>query len=108
MLYTSFRFTRAKLEVRGGQVRYPFLHVLQNSRQKRLVSRADEYMIARMLLLLLGVLLLSGWGGRPLMRLLQRRLPHFAIESDQLFLWGGLLLSALSLGLLVLYLFLQP
>ena len=64
--------------------------------------------MTRILLLLLGGLLVIGLWIRPLLRLLQRRWPNFAIEGEQLLLWGGLLLSALSLALLVLYLFLQP
>ena len=109
MLYLSFRFTRAKLEVSDGQVRYSScLHPLQNGRQKSWVHMAGEKMMTRILLLLLGGLLVIGLWIRPLRRWRQRCLPNFALESEQLLLWGGLLLSALSLVLLVLYLCLQP
>jgi hypothetical protein len=38
----------------------------------------------------------------------QARLSQLVTDSDQIVLWGGLLLSALSLGILVLYLLWQP
>jgi len=60
------------------------------------------------LLILLGLLLAVGLWARPLTKVAQQRMPNSAIETEQVLLWGGLFLSALSLGLLVLYLFLQP
>jgi len=54
------------------------------------------------------LLLAVGLWARPLTKVAQQRMPNSAIETEQVLLWGGLFLSALSLGLLVLYLFLQP
>ena len=45
---------------------------------------------------------------RTLKRHWQQRLPTLTVECDQLLLWGSLFLSAVSMGLLVLYLILQP
>ncbi len=60
------------------------------------------------LLILFGLLLAVGLWARPLAKVVQQRIPNSAVESELVLLWGGLFLSALSLGLLVLYLFLQP
>lgn len=60
------------------------------------------------LLILFGLLLVVGLLARLLAKVMQQRMPNSVIESEQVLLWGGLFLSALSLGLLVLYLFLQP
>ena len=60
------------------------------------------------LAVLLGLLLVLAIWGRPLARLMLQRLPHSSVDGEQLLLWGGLLLSALSLAFLVLYLLVQP
>lgn len=61
-----------------------------------------------MVLVLLGLVMTSRLWGRVYMHLRQQRLSTLFVEGDQLLLWGGLLLSALGSGLLVLYLLLQP
>lgn len=61
-----------------------------------------------LMLVLLGLVMTSQLWARVGTYLRQRCLSRFGIEGDQLLLWGGLLLSALGSGLLVLYLLLQP
>ena len=68
----------------------------------------DNNRVMLMLLALLGLAMISRLGSRICARLLQQWLPTVLVEGDQLLLWGGLLLSALSIGLLVLYLLFQP
>lgn len=61
-----------------------------------------------LILVLLGVLMTSRRWTKAHPRLLQQRLSTLFVEGDQLLLWGGLLLSVLGSGVLVLYLLLQP
>lgn len=68
----------------------------------------DNNRVMLMLLALLGLAMTSRLWARIRARLLQQWLPTVLVEGDQLLLWGGLLLSALSIGLLVLYLLFQP
>ena len=61
-----------------------------------------------MVLVLLALVMTSRLWAKVRLRLQQRPLSTLFVEGDQLLLWGGLLLSALGSGLLVLYLLLQP
>lgn len=63
--------------------------------------------IMLIILTLLGLVMTSRLWAKIRARLLQQRLPT-GLEGDQLLLWGGLFLSALGIGLLALYLILQP
>ena len=64
----------------------------------------DNHRIVLMWLALLGLMMTSRLWARLRARLLQQWLPTVLVDGDQLLLWCGLLLSALSIGLLVLYL----
>lgn len=61
-----------------------------------------------MVLVLLALVMTSRLWAKVRLRLQQRPLSTLFVEGDQLLLWGGLLLSVLGSGLLVLYLLLQP
>ena len=68
----------------------------------------DNARLILLVLVLLGVLMTSRRWTKARPRLLQHRLSTLFIEGDQVLLWGGLLLSVLGSGVLVLYLLLQP
>ena len=64
----------------------------------------DNQRVMLMWLALLGLTMTSRLWARLRARLRQPWLPTVLVDGDQLLLWGGLLLSGLSIGLLVLYL----
>lgn len=68
---------------------------------------SDKDRVILTILTLLGLLMTSRLWAWLRARLFQQRLPT-VVEGDQFLLWGGLLLSALGIGLLALYLLLQP
>lgn len=68
----------------------------------------DHARLLLMVLVLLGLVMTSRLWARMYRRLRQQCLSTPFVEGDQLLLWGGLLLSALGSGLLVLYLLLRP
>jgi hypothetical protein len=59
------------------------------------------------LLILICLCLLGGLFVRPITHFVQCYWSHFTYEGDQFLLWSGLLLSALGIGLLVMYLVLR-
>lgn len=68
----------------------------------------DHACLILLVLFLFGVILTSRRWTKVRPRRLQQRLSTIFVEWDQVLLLGGLLLSVLSSGLLVLYLLLQP
>lgn len=59
------------------------------------------------LLILISLWIVGGLFAQPISLLLQHYWPTFAYEGEQLLLWGGVLLSAFAIGLLVMYLVLR-
>jgi hypothetical protein len=59
------------------------------------------------LILLISLLILGSVFANPITAFVQRRLPNRGCEGEQILLWGGMLLAAFVIGLLVMYLFLH-
>jgi hypothetical protein len=60
------------------------------------------------LLVLISLLILGGAFAQPISGFIQQRLPTRGYAGEQFVLWGGMLLTAFMIGLLVMYLFLRP
>jgi hypothetical protein len=58
------------------------------------------------LVVLVSLLIVGGVFADPIAAFVQHRLPNRGYEGGQLLLWGGMLLTAFVIGLLVMYLFL--
>ena len=58
--------------------------------------------------ILVGLWIMGGIFARPITQWLGRYWPIFVYEGEGLLLWGGLLLSGFGIGLLVMYLLLEP
>lgn len=56
------------------------------------------------LIMLVCLYLIGGLFVRPITQFVQHYWPDFAYEGEQFLLWGGVLLSAFGIGLLVMYL----
>jgi hypothetical protein len=59
------------------------------------------------LVVLISLLIVGGVFANPITAFVQQRLPNRGDEGEQLLLWGGMLLTAFVIGLLVMYLFLR-
>lgn len=57
--------------------------------------------------IIIGLLILGGVFVEPITALIRQRFPGFAYEGDTFLIWGGLVISAFVLGLLVMYLLLR-
>lgn len=57
-----------------------------------------------LLFILIGVWIVGGLCAQPITRFVRRYWSMFAYEGEHFLLWGGLLLSAFGVGLLVMYL----
>ena len=60
------------------------------------------------LAILVGLWIIGGIFAHRITSWLGRYWPAFAYEGEGLLLWGGLLLSGFGIGLLVMYLLLEP
>jgi hypothetical protein len=59
------------------------------------------------LIMLISLLILASVFTNAISAFLQKRLPTWRFEGEHLLLWGGMLLAAFAIGLLVMYLFLR-
>lgn len=57
--------------------------------------------------IIIGLLILGGVFVEPITGLIRQRFLGFAYEGDIFLIWGGLIISAFVLGLLVMYLLLH-
>jgi uncharacterized BrkB/YihY/UPF0761 family membrane protein len=60
------------------------------------------------LVVLIGLLIFGGLFANAIHSFAQQRLPNHGQEGESLLIWGGMLLTAFLMGLLVMYLFLRP
>lgn len=60
-----------------------------------------------LLTVLICLLILGGLFAKPINGLVQRRLANRGYEGEQFLLWGGMLLAAFVIGLVVMYLILH-
>ena len=54
------------------------------------------------------LLILGGVFAEPIARSIRRRIPNFSYEGELFLIWGTLVLSAFTLGLVVMYLLSKP
>jgi hypothetical protein len=59
------------------------------------------------LIIMISLLIVGGLFSTPIMAFIHRYLPNFSTEDDTFLLWGGLMVAAFILGLLVMYLLLR-
>lgn len=59
------------------------------------------------ILIMIGLLILGGVLSETIIAIVRRRFPHFSYEGDNFLLWGGMVLSAFTLGMLLMYLLLR-
>ena len=59
------------------------------------------------LIIVIGLLILGGVCAEPIAAFIHRRFSNFSYEGDIFMVWGGLILSAFVMGLLVMYLLLH-
>lgn len=59
------------------------------------------------LVIIISLLIMAGLFSNPIMAFIHRRLPNFSGEDDTFLLWGGLMVAAFILGLLVMYVLLR-
>lgn len=59
------------------------------------------------LIIMISLLILGGLFSTPIMAFIHRHLPNFLAEDDTILLWGGLMMAAFIMGLLVMYLLLR-
>jgi hypothetical protein len=59
------------------------------------------------LVIAIGLLIIGGVFAEPIAAFIHRRFSSFSYEGDTFMVWGGLMLTAFVLGLLVMYLLLH-
>jgi hypothetical protein len=59
------------------------------------------------LITMISLLIMVGLFSNPIMAFIHRRRPNFSVEDDTFLLWGGLIVAAFILGLLVMYVLLR-
>ncbi|GIK42926.1 MAG: hypothetical protein BroJett011_67590 [Chloroflexota bacterium] len=59
------------------------------------------------LVIAIGLLIIGGVFSEPIAAFIYRRFSNFSYEGDTVMMWGGLMLAAFVLGLLVMYLLLH-
>jgi len=59
------------------------------------------------LVVMMGLLIISGVFAEPMMVLVHRRFPNLPAESEGCLVWGTLIMAAFAFGLLVMYLLLH-
>lgn len=64
-------------------------------------------MVLLVLVIAIGLLIVGGVFAEPITTFIHRRFLGFSYEGDVFIVWGGLMLTAFVLGLLVMYLLLH-
>jgi hypothetical protein len=72
------------------------------------VSLMDPILVVLLALVIaIGLLVLGGVFAEPIAAFIHRRFSSFSYEGDTFMVWGGLMLTAFVLGLLIMYLLLR-